>query len=76
MESLFFKHNTRPWAVGRSENCIFHDRNYPECFFHSIINNKKGEIEKKCKNEILAWGWPPEKNLRSPFGSKIRFQRK
>ena len=25
------------WPVGRSENCIFHDRNCPECFFHSMV---------------------------------------
>ena len=30
----------------------------------------------KLKNEILAWGVAPWKNRRSPFGSKIRFQRK
>ena len=39
--------NKGVYRVGRSENCIFHNRNYPECFFHSFINNKKGEIEKK-----------------------------
>ena len=49
----------RSGHLGCSENCIFHDRIYPECFFHSFIHNKKGKIEKNKKNEILAWGVAP-----------------
>ena len=63
-------------SLGCSENCIFHDRNYPEFFSIPLYIIKRGKLKKKMKKLDFSLGGGPSKNLRSSFGSKIRIQRK
>ena len=44
------------WLLGCSENCIFHDRNYPECFSIPLYIIKTGKLKQIGKISVPPFG--------------------